>query len=123
MKKAMLVAAASLFVIGQVFAQGQTPAPSGPKSGQENTQQKQQKNAGQMKANNKGQQAMAKGKARYAKTHKRGHRMAHRGQSQRMAGAGPQQGQQQMQGFGMGYRGPQKLTCRPGQKPDGITCM
>jgi hypothetical protein len=127
MKKALLVAAASLFVIGQALAQGQ-PAPSDKRSGQPTAQQP-QNNAGQQ---TKGQQSNqkatdGKGKADHAMSHKGGHRMAHRARHHRVAHRGhhhrmamsSQQGQQMQ----MGYRGPQKLTCRKGQKPDGITCM
>ena len=47
MKKTLLVAAASLFVIGQVFAQGQTPTPSGQTQNQPKATQQNQQNAAQ----------------------------------------------------------------------------
>ena len=136
MKKTFLIAAASLFVIGQALAQGQTPPPSGQKSGQPNTQQTTQQKAQPNSQQKAGQQQSQKqstkstksagssGKKRHAMSHHRGgHRMAHRAHHQRMAG-GPQQGQQMQQGFGFGgQRQPTKLTCKKGQKPDGITCM
>ena len=94
MKKTLLVAAATLFVIGQALAQGQTPAPSGqtpnPRAGQQQNQQGQQ--------TQQTQQTQSK-------------------QQKTTTGFGGGQPQMQSGAF------PTKLTCKKGQKPDGITCM
>jgi hypothetical protein len=145
MKKSLLVAAASLFVIGQVFAQGQTPPPSGQNQNQKATQQQNQQgqqtqqtqskqNAAEQKVQtakkNKTAKA-ARGERRHAKSSKRGsHRMAHKTRHHRMARSA-HQNQLQTTGFGGPHpqmqmqsgRFPTKLTCKKGQKPDGITCM
>jgi hypothetical protein len=121
MKKAILIAAASLFVIGQALAQGQTPPPAG---------------AGTAKApaaNSQNTAAPAQGKKAKASTAKSSkhmsskpsaHRMArsHGGHKRQMAHMGMKQGQPQQQAFGSPQQ-PQKLICKKGQKPDGITCM
>ena len=123
MKKTLLIAAASLFVIGQAFAQGQTPPPSGQKQEQKASQQQDKPDTRQEKASQQGKQkAAAPSKVRHPS--KRGdHRMArHSRHHNRMAARSGSQGQQQMQSFGFGQH-QAKLTCRKGQKPDGITCM
>jgi hypothetical protein len=140
MKKVFLVAAASLFVIGQALAQGQTPPPAG--AGTAN-----QPNAAQSKQTTKAPAAnsqktavpaqgkkVASAKAKSSKhmsSKRSAHRMA-RSHKRHVASGKMTQGQPQQQGFGFGPpqqrqafapRQPQKLTCKKGQKPDGITCM
>ena len=142
MKKVLLVAAASLFVIGQAVAQGQTPPPAG--AGTAN-----QPNAAQSKqttkapaANSPKTAAPAQGKkvasakaksSKHMSSKRSAHRMARSHKSKRhVASAKMTQGQPQQQSFGFGPRQqrqafapqqPQKLTCKKGQKPDGITCI
>ena len=128
MKKTLLIAAASLFVIGQAFAQGQTPAPSGQKQEQKATQQQNKTDSRQEKASQQGKQkAAAPSKMRHASKKRGGHPMArhsrHHHRITAQSGSQGFQGQQQMQPFGFGGPRQTKLTCRKGQKPDGITCM
>ena len=148
MKKTILVAAASLFVIGQALAQGQTPPPAGAGTA---TQSKQtpnkapaapaansqttkapatnSQNAGAPAQGNKAESTMAKGSKKMSSkkmSSKRvgSKRSAHRmSRSHRGTQTGMMQGKPQQQGFGFAQNQPQKLTCKKGQKPDGITCM
>jgi len=144
-KKTLLVAAATLFVIGQALAQGQTPAPSGqtpnPRASQQQNQQDQQTQQTQSKQQNAADQNQqkatkksktaksARSEHRHAKSSKRSsHRMAH--QARQSHGAlSTAQNQQTTTGFGGAQPHMQsgqfatKLTCKKGQKPDGITCM
>ena len=144
MKKAILAAAASLFVIGQALAQGQTPPPAGAGTA---TQSKQtpnkapaapaansqttkapatnSQNAGAPAQGNKAESTMAKGSKKMSSKRVGSKRSAHRmSRSHRRTQTGMMQGKpQQQQGFGFAQNQPQKLTCKKGQKPDGITCM
>jgi hypothetical protein len=120
MKKTLLVAAASLFVIGQALAQGQ-PAPSGQTQNQKAAQQQTDKNMKSEAAGEKKEAKSAKkGGHRMARHGSSHHRMARKGSSHRMARANTQP---QMGGFGGLPPANRTLKCKKGEKPNGITCM
>jgi hypothetical protein len=137
MKKTLLVTAATLFVIGQAVAQGQTPPPT--QSNQQQNTATQSRNAsstGQSLGTNaqstQGENKRSAKSSRsmhHARNKHRSHNMAKRSaQHHKMSQASRMQGQPQQQTFGFAPQGQQQMgsrsmSCKKNQKPDGITCM
>jgi len=136
MRKSLLVTAATLFVIGQAFAQGQSQQPPGQNNQSNATTQNQKVAPTGTRKDTNAQGTQGDTTKSAVRTSKSGshrtsskhasHRMArHSRYHSRMAHAGMPQGQPRQQAFGFGQQQrPQKMgPCKKGQLPDGVHCM
>jgi hypothetical protein len=127
MKKALLITAATLFVLGQAYAQNQ---PTGQNNQPNATNQSQKAAPGGQRADTNAQASQG-GTKKAGKSSKKkmsskraSHKVAHRSRHHRPAAqAAVRQGQPQQQSFGQQQSFAKIGPCKKGKLPDGITCM